>query len=299
MNASLCLRRRNPLYAMLPSLVAQRSERARAGHLEDGFLHAAKWAVGVRDGFARPAVPLDIARVQAEQMRREEGGFVATGARANFDDGVAVVERIVRQQGGLELRLEVGDGRFEPRDFVRRFGHHVWVVNGNELAGFGELVLGLLELGRQLDDRLEATVLSAQVGDFSGVAEGVRVGEQPFDLARPGDCVAQQVAEAQKSALGLLVALPEPLDAAGGIDETLLARVERVALRADVGMNFRDRRAGLEGVAARAHHSGGCVLWMDVGLHDSPAWPGDQIRKQLLNILAKDRKRQADNKLLV
>jgi hypothetical protein len=59
---------------------------------------------------------------------------------------------------------------------MRRFGRHLGVVNGNELAGVGELVLGLLELGRQLDDRLEASVLPAQLGDLSRVAEGVRVG---------------------------------------------------------------------------------------------------------------------------
>jgi hypothetical protein len=50
---------------------------------------------------------------------------------------------------------------------VRRLGRHLGVVNGNELARFGELVLGLFELGRQLDDRLEASVLPTQLGDLS------------------------------------------------------------------------------------------------------------------------------------
>jgi hypothetical protein len=45
---------------------------------------------------------------------------------------------------------------------MRRFGGHFGVVhNRNELAGFSELVLGLFELGRQLDNRLEAAVLPA------------------------------------------------------------------------------------------------------------------------------------------
>jgi hypothetical protein len=81
---------------------------------------------------------------------------------------------------------------------VRRFGRHLGVVNENELARLGELVLGLLESGRQLDDRLEASVLPSQLGDLTRIAEGVRIGKQPLDLRRPGECVAQQVAEAQR-----------------------------------------------------------------------------------------------------
>jgi len=67
----------------------------------------------------------------------------------------------VRQQRRPQLHLELGDSRLEARDFLRRFGRHFGVVNGNELAGFSELVLGLVELGRQLDNRLEAAVLPA------------------------------------------------------------------------------------------------------------------------------------------
>src|SRR5690348_858501 len=69
-----------------------------------------------------------------------------------------------------------------------------------------------------------------------------------------------------------LVLLAEALHAACGVDETLLAREERVALGAHVGMDLGDRGARLEGVAARALHDCGGVLGMDVGLHESPAW---------------------------
>jgi len=44
---------------------------------------------------------------------------------------------------------------------VSGLGRHLGVVNGNELACFGELVLSLLEAGRQLDNWLEAAVLPA------------------------------------------------------------------------------------------------------------------------------------------
>ena len=240
--------------------------------LEDRFLDAAERAVGVRDRLAAPAGALDVARVHAIEVGGEQRGLVAAGAGADLDDRVAVVERIVREERGLQPRLEIGDGPLEPLDLVSGLGGHLGVVNENELARFGELVLGLLELGRQLDDRLEASVLPTQLGDLGAVAEGVRVGEQPLDLRRPGECVAQQVAEAQRlssPSLGRLglVLLAEALDATSGVDQTLLAGVERVALGAHVRVDLGDRGARLERVAARALHAGGGVLGMDIGLH--------------------------------
>src|SRR5690349_16094679 len=65
----------------------------------------------------------------------------------------------------------------------------------------------------------------------------------------------------------LPVFLPEALNAAGGIDKLLLASEKRVANVADVRMNFCDRRARLERVAARALYGRGCVLGMDIGFH--------------------------------
>src|SRR5688572_13830814 len=56
--------------------------------------------------------------------------------------------------------------------------------------------------------------------------------------------------------LGLLALLrellAEALDAAGRVDHALLAGEERVAVGADVGMDFGDGGARLEGVAAGA-----------------------------------------------
>jgi len=61
--------------------------------------------------------------------------------------------------------------------------------------------------------------------------------------------------------------LAEALNASRGVDQALLAREERVALRADVGVNLGLRGAGLEGVSAGALHGRRVVLWMDAGLH--------------------------------
>src|SRR6185437_6021738 len=61
--------------------------------------------------------------------------------------------------------------------------------------------------------------------------------------------------------------LAEALDATGGIEQALLAREERVALRAYVRMNFRNRGARLKRIPAGALDRGRGVLRMDVGFH--------------------------------
>src|SRR5579883_225668 len=64
-------------------------------------------------------------------------------------------------------------------------------------------------------------------------------------------------------------AAPEALDLAAGIDDTLLARVERVAVRADVDAQLLGCRSGQERRAAcRAGHARiMMILGMNVRLH--------------------------------
>src|SRR5207248_6175266 len=64
-----------------------------------------------------------------------------------------------------------------------------------------------------------------------------------------------------------LEAALEPLHPATRVDELLLPRVERVAVRADLDVQLGFRRASLELVAARAAHGCEDVLGMDAGLH--------------------------------
>lgn len=67
---------------------------------------------------------------------------------------------------------------------------------------------------------------------------------------------------------GLRVALPEPFDAATGVDHALLARVERVALVAELDVELLLSGTGLERVPARARDGALGVFGMDAGLHD-------------------------------
>ena len=75
---------------------------------------------------------------------REERRLVAARACANFDDGVALVERVVRNQQRLELLLQAADSLLQLRDLTLRLGGHLGVVCENELAGFRELDLVFL-----------------------------------------------------------------------------------------------------------------------------------------------------------
>src|SRR5581483_9788805 len=59
----------------------------------------------------------------------------------------------------------------------------------------------------------------------------------------------------------------EALDAAAGVHQLLRARVERVALRADLDVQLGLRRARLERVPAGARHRRDHVLGVDAGLH--------------------------------
>src|SRR5690349_11807722 len=68
-------------------------------------------------------------------------------------------------------------------------------------------------------------------------------------------------------AVGAAELLAEPLHAAGGVDELLLAREERVAVAADVDRQPALRAAGRERVAAGAMHGADLVLGVDLLLH--------------------------------
>src|SRR5919108_5659714 len=70
-------------------------------------------------------------------------------------------------------------------------------------------------------------------------------------------------------AAGLLEPPLEALDAAAGIEKLLLARIERVAVRADLDVQLGLRRTGLERVPAGAGDGRQDVLGMDASLHRS------------------------------
>ncbi len=61
--------------------------------------------------------------------------------------------------------------------------------------------------------------------------------------------------------------LLEAFDTSGRIDEFLLARKERVALRANFRVNFLHGAARLKGVAATAANLHNIIFWMNIFFH--------------------------------
>src|SRR5215204_836436 len=68
--------------------------------------------------------------------------------------------------------------------------------------------------------------------------------------------------------LALAVPALEPVDAAAGVDQLLLARVEGMALAAQLDPQVGLGGTGGEGVATRATHAGDLVVGVDASLHD-------------------------------
>ncbi len=66
---------------------------------------------------------------------------------------------------------------------------------------------------------------------------------------------------------GLTVLLAEAVDSSGGVNQALLARVERMALVANIDGQLLASRACLERVTARTLNGNGLVLWMNAFLH--------------------------------
>src|SRR5690606_20413075 len=66
------------------------------------------------------------------------------------------------------------------------------------------------------------------------------------------------------------VTLPESLHPAGGVHQLLLPREKRMTDGTDLDVNIRQRRAGLEGIPARAVHRRLLIRGMNVRLHSEP-----------------------------
>ena len=94
------------LHAVDAGLVFQTREGAVALDGEDDFFEAADAGFVLREDFNAPAAFFGVAAVHAEQVARKEGGFIAAGAGADFDDHVAVVARVLGHQQGFELFFE-------------------------------------------------------------------------------------------------------------------------------------------------------------------------------------------------
>jgi hypothetical protein len=220
-------------------------------------------------------VALDVAGVHAVEVGGEERRFVSPRAGADFHDRGPVIQRVRRDQQRLEFLVEPQLLGLDAGDFRSGFGRKLRVGNDNELARLRELVVQSFEAPGSFDDGGQPLMVAPQRRQAPGILGGAGIEQLLFDVGRLRDGGGQLGAEVQRrlgrrSGRRLAVLLAEPLHAPGGVNQLLLAGVERVAHRADVERDIGERGTRLEGVAAGALHVGGGVGRMDIGLHGEP-----------------------------
>ena len=86
------------LHAVNSGFELQAGEDAAAGDGGAGLLEAADAGVGYVIDLEPPAVEFGISLVHSEQFGGEQGGFLAAGAGADFEDGVLVVGLVLGQE---------------------------------------------------------------------------------------------------------------------------------------------------------------------------------------------------------
>ena len=194
-----------------------------------------------------PAVPLAVARVHAVQVGGEQRRLVAAGAGADLDDGVAVVERIARHEQRRERAPRARRCRARGAlDLGARFGGHLGVVNGNELARLRELVFGLFELARAISttgvSRRCSRPSSANCPGSLERAPGWRARARPPRRGRarpPTDREGQSRDRRPSASRACFANFWRKRSTRPAVStQPLLAREERVAGGADVGVDL-------------------------------------------------------------
>src|SRR5437868_2917107 len=118
-------------------------------------------------------------------------------------------------------------------------------------------------------DRVTCAIEPAGVRTATAQFPGLRI-MTPSRTAWPPTVTLGLLAAGALRALGALEPALEALDPSTGVHELLLARIEGVALGADLDVQLRLGRMDLERVPARARHRREHVIGMDTGLHRLP-----------------------------
>ena len=140
----------------------------------------------------------EVAFVHAPEIGGEEGGFVATGAGADFNDRGTVVKRIARNEQWLERLVELGQSRLESGDLGLRFRGEIGVVAAGHLTGFFQLALGLTQFAGEPDHVLESLMFLAEGGEEFRVADRARIEEFLLHHGGAGDGVVEAIAQAHE-----------------------------------------------------------------------------------------------------
>jgi hypothetical protein len=138
-----------------------------------------------------------MAGIHAEEVAREEGGFVAAGAGADFDDGVAVFVGVRREKGGEEAALQGGEFFLEGGEFFFGEGAEFGIAAlGNEGAVASYLGLEAVEFAAQGEAFPETGVFFGELlsagrvlVEGGGGQEGFHLGEAVPETSEVGAVV--------------------------------------------------------------------------------------------------------------
>ncbi len=148
----------------------------------DDFLVAAMLARTFAQNLDAPTLGFGITRVHAEQVAGKDGGLVAAGAGADFQEDMAVVLRILRHQQALQLEFLGRDPRREVGELFLAHGPGFRVRARRELAGEAEVALERDEASIAFDERAQSRVLHRQFTELVLTRNHARVREQAADF---------------------------------------------------------------------------------------------------------------------
>src|SRR5690606_27214413 len=139
--------------------------RALAGDAADDFLVAAVLALMRGQHLDAPAVLLRVARVHPEEVAGEQGRLVAAGPRADLEEQIRVVVRVLRHEMERELALAglallAKRGRLLLAELA-----HLRILAARKLLGGGELLLELAVSREVAGDGLEPRVLPRELAE--------------------------------------------------------------------------------------------------------------------------------------
>ena len=200
-DAALGFGRGHALHAVAAGLKAQRAVHARAAgaaaigafDAQHDFLVATEFRRALADHLDAPAHSGGVARVHARQVARKQGRLVAPGAGPDFQEGVACVVGVLRQQQALQFVFELLQLGFAAGDFVLRHLGHVGVLQ--HLAGTGQVGLALEPAGVAAGDLRDLGMLAREHAVLRHVGHDVFAREQEVELLQAPGVALQLVAE--------------------------------------------------------------------------------------------------------
>ena len=132
--------------------------------------------------FQSPAAQFGIAGVHAQQIAGKQRRLIAAGASANFQEQVAGVVRIARQQQQLQCPFLRGAAGFGVEQLILGQGAQVRIAIAGHLAGRRQVIEHLAIGVEALRDRFQLCVFLRQGAEAIVIADDVRFSQQGADF---------------------------------------------------------------------------------------------------------------------